>query len=143
MLGANEGGFWLVHSVPRFPDLSKSSYSFPEDEEIYAQHFLCVSLGARDLDGAADAMRYNHLDMFATQLPEKLASQYPGLASLIGKETEDGSNVYNMTSAAGQQFTVFSKSPSWGKDLGEDLVEPYFDVPFQVAMPRSARARTA
>jgi deoxyribonuclease-2 len=35
-------GFWLVHSVPRFP--TKTQSDFPDWSIIYAQSFLCVSL---------------------------------------------------------------------------------------------------
>ncbi|KAM9245246.1 deoxyribonuclease-2-alpha isoform 2-T2 [Dugong dugon] len=39
-----EGGFWLVHSVPRFPPpASSAAYSWPYSARHYGQTLLCVS----------------------------------------------------------------------------------------------------
>jgi deoxyribonuclease-2 len=40
----NISGFWLSHSVPRFPPAPGSSYSFPPTGIKYGQTMLCVSL---------------------------------------------------------------------------------------------------
>jgi hypothetical protein len=43
------GGFWLVHSVPRFPANTGSGVSYdgyPEYASTYGQSFLCMSMGA-------------------------------------------------------------------------------------------------
>lgn len=37
-------GFWLIHSVPRFPDTSVS-YVYPKEETEYGQSFLCMTYG--------------------------------------------------------------------------------------------------
>lgn len=39
-----EGGFWLVHSVPQFPaPASSGAYSWPSNAHTYGQTLLCVS----------------------------------------------------------------------------------------------------
>jgi len=40
------GGFWLVHSTPRFPlePSIEAFYSFPANERIYGQSYLCITL---------------------------------------------------------------------------------------------------
>ncbi|EJW81143.1 deoxyribonuclease II family protein [Wuchereria bancrofti] len=38
----NTSGFWLVHSVPKFPSLKR--YSYTENGQTYGQSFLCVTL---------------------------------------------------------------------------------------------------
>jgi deoxyribonuclease-2 len=45
-LDANSG-FWLVHSVPRFPNETTTTpdYFYPEWETDYGQSFLCMSYG--------------------------------------------------------------------------------------------------
>nr|XP_054747994.1 plancitoxin-1-like [Lytechinus pictus] len=40
----NESGFWLVHSVPRFPDVAKNSYYWPSNACPYGQSMLCISM---------------------------------------------------------------------------------------------------
>ena len=45
-------GFWLIHSVPRFPPspAPDSSYSFPPTGERYGQTMLCISLPSSQAD---------------------------------------------------------------------------------------------
>jgi hypothetical protein len=37
-------GFWLVHSVPKFPPKAKYGFGYPESGHRYGQMFLCISL---------------------------------------------------------------------------------------------------
>ena len=46
MVFDNESGFWLVHSVPRWPNPPPGSYEYPDMEMKYGQSFLCMSLGS-------------------------------------------------------------------------------------------------
>lgn len=49
----NSSGFWLVHSVPKFPKLpyqNNNSYMYPTTGVKYGQSFLCVSMVAKELD---------------------------------------------------------------------------------------------
>lgn len=49
----NSTGFWLVHSVPKFPQLpyqNNNSYSYPNTGIKFGQSFLCVSMTAGELD---------------------------------------------------------------------------------------------
>lgn len=45
-------GFWLVHSVPKFPQLpyENNSYMYPHSGLMYGQSFLCMSMKAMELD---------------------------------------------------------------------------------------------
>lgn len=50
---ANNGsGFWLVHSVPKFPQLpnQNNSYTYPRTGIKFGQSFLCMSMVAEELD---------------------------------------------------------------------------------------------
>jgi len=49
----NSSGFWLVHSVPKFPQLpyqNNNSYTYPRTGVRYGQSFLCVSMLTKELD---------------------------------------------------------------------------------------------
>lgn len=46
-------GFWLVHSVPKFPYLpyqNNNTYTYPPTGLKFGQSFLCVSMVAEELD---------------------------------------------------------------------------------------------
>lgn len=49
----NNSGFWLVHSVPKFPQLpyqSNNSYAYPKTGVKFGQSFLCISMIPEELD---------------------------------------------------------------------------------------------
>ena len=48
----SNGGFWMIHSVPNWPvpDSWGQYKGFPEDETIYSQSFLCMTLDFEDFD---------------------------------------------------------------------------------------------
>lgn len=49
----NSTGFWLVHSVPKFPQLpyqNNNSYSYPRTGIKFGQSFLCISMTTGELD---------------------------------------------------------------------------------------------
>lgn len=45
-------GYWLVHSVPKFPQLpyQNNSYTYPKTGLKFGQSFLCMSMVAKELD---------------------------------------------------------------------------------------------
>ena len=43
----NETGFWLIHSVPKFPH--PDSYIYPESGHNNGQSFLCITLSTKSL----------------------------------------------------------------------------------------------
>ena len=45
-----ESGFWMTHSIPRFPPLPKDGYSYPSTGTRYGQTMLCVSLDFKQAD---------------------------------------------------------------------------------------------
>jgi hypothetical protein len=50
-------GFWLIHSVPKFPDLEPASFTWTASS-TYGQSFLCLSLDAEGVDQAAFQLRH-------------------------------------------------------------------------------------
>jgi len=124
------GGFWLVHSVPKFPDLGPASFTWTAST-IYGQSFLCVSLDTDGVENAATALEYQDPNFYDSAIPKALASTYPTLSALYGGAREKGSSVATITSAGGTSFTSFSKDGTWGQDLYDDLVEPTLKQAFE------------
>lgn len=135
MLGFdNDGGFWLVHSVPRFPVARGHPYEFPVDEHIYGQTFLCFSFGVDMVEQVATQYTYNRPWIYDSNMPASFASQMPILASVIaGKYVKSSAyNILPITSNAGMIFKVFAKTATWGKNLYADLVAPTLQSPLQI-----------
>lgn len=143
-----ESGFWLVHSVPKYPDLRDDSFAWTASS-IYGQSFLCISLGLAALDEVAkqgenvffrnvmlrDSPRCASTVLimdpyvFASGWPDALAGKAPHL-ELLALEDEipiipmDNTSVVTFESLAGASFTSFAKTPEWDRDFYADLVQP-------------------
>lgn len=52
LVADKNAGFWLVHSVPKFPQLpyQNNSYSYPKTGIRYGQSFLCISMMPEELE---------------------------------------------------------------------------------------------
>ena len=127
---ANDSGFYLVHSVPKFPDMSGGAYAYPKSGETYGQSFLCISLTTAGVEAAAAQIAYNDPSIISSSLPDGLQPSYPAMASLIAGKRSAGASVVTIPSSGGHNFTLFAKSGSWGLDVYEDLVQPALGVDF-------------
>lgn len=61
----NGTGFWLVHSVPKFPHLpyqENNTYAYPETAVKFGQSFLCVSMVADELDKVGECIARRNQD---------------------------------------------------------------------------------
>ncbi|VDO70454.1 unnamed protein product [Heligmosomoides polygyrus] len=61
-------GFWLVHSVPRYP--SPYKYEYPDSGSIFAQSFLCLTLPIDELEKVANYLRFSQVTPFITNRPK-------------------------------------------------------------------------
>jgi len=131
-----KSGFWLIHSVPRFPDFVKDGYSgLPEDEMRYGQSFMCISTSLGYLEDVAAQLLIGYPWVYSANVPEgnSAFANMQNMKSLANgdKHYKDmDSNVVSIKTHWGVEFTTFYKSPKWGKYIYEDMVEPHFDTEF-------------
>ncbi|XP_047102269.1 deoxyribonuclease-2-alpha isoform X3 [Schistocerca piceifrons] len=94
-----DGGFWLVHSVPKFPPVPCTSqmYGYPATGLHYGQSFFCISMAAKSLDIVAQKKWIEAAPWF---------------------------HIATLTSMKGDSFWSFAKSRHFGEDLYADLVAP-------------------
>ena len=126
VVGFNEkNGFWLVHSVPKFP--TADVYGYPHTGRRYGQSFLCISLGTvASIDKIGVQLMYNHPFVYSYNVP-KWASKYVHFALASGGNHITKPPYYNvlrLKSLSGLSFTSFAKYTTFGKDLYADLVAP-------------------
>ena len=131
VLGWGEGqGFWLIHSVPRFPNFVKDgAYAgLPENELRYGQSMLCLSLDLSSLDDVASQLLVAYPWVYDTHFPLKFAESMPSAKKLSEgeKHGEYESHSLAMTTLEGASFRTFYKSPKWGGFLYEEFVQQYY-----------------
>ena len=128
----SDGGFWLIHSVPRFPNfVSEGSYQgLPEEEYKYGQSMLCISTGLDGLDTAARQLLIGYAWTYGSSLPGELGTTMPNMQLLASSDRGDygDSGSETIMTNAHNTFRTFYKSPKWGKYLYEDMVEPHYDA---------------
>ena len=124
VIGANaSGGFLLMHTLPKFPVLTGAAYAY-SGSTIYAQHYLCISMGVDDVELAAAGAQYVDPHVYGSVVPSgTLSSQYPALTALVAGQRATGTAKVTLRSTAGSLFSYFVKSGSSGLDLWEDVVQ--------------------
>lgn len=123
-----DGGFWLVHSLPLFADLSASSFNMGSNSQNYGQSFLCMTLGFDQLDIVGQQLAYYRPLLFGdSNFPSTLTSSLPNLYSVFqgNYNADSASNIAPLT-VGGYQFVSFAKTAKWGQDVYGDLIGPHF-----------------
>jgi len=126
-------GFWLIHSVPRYPNrISKGYEAMPDN--TYGQSFICLTLSTKDsLNDVGKQLMIAHPQLYDSGISDDLASAAPDFADFVNdKKSDDDSNTVTFSTYSGTDFTHVVKSGSWGKELYEDLVAPTLDADLQV-----------
>lgn len=133
VFGANsETGFWLIHSVPKFPPpRNESHYKYPQTARRYGQSLLCITADIENLNTIGKQLIYNEPKFFTLDLPESLEDALPNLKKLIDGTKITSTPYWNLetvSSIEGTKFKVFAKTGKFGKELYADWVAPTLDT---------------
>jgi len=122
-------GFWLVHSVPRYPvELeNSSSYYYPAYETENGQSFLCVSYSISTIALIGKLLQINKPYVYESNFPPQFSLSLPTIAAVLKRNwiTAPTSVYQRLVSVGGNTFVAFAKNSQWNKDLYEDAVEPF------------------
>ncbi|EFO15122.1 deoxyribonuclease II family protein [Loa loa] len=116
-------GFWLIHSVPKFPSLKH--YFYAQNGEIYGQSFMCVTLKTTSIEIFAEAMKYIYPAVYGMNVPKTFLARFPflnDLKQLKKKNIANTSLMKNFKSNDGMIFYNFAKSDKYKKDLYSDMI---------------------
>ncbi|KAK6741657.1 hypothetical protein RB195_009496 [Necator americanus] len=138
-----EVGFWLVHSVPRFPPINK--YSFPRSGEKFAQSFLCLTLGVDMLEDVGQYMRFAQVTPYFFSLPKLHKIAAPSLLDVVNKKSLPRSatvytTIRSIQTLGGKKAEAFSKHRNFGKDLWHDFIAPNLKTSMAVETWRGGSA---
>ncbi|KAK0407439.1 hypothetical protein QR680_019197 [Steinernema hermaphroditum] len=128
MLFNGRQGFFLSHSVPKFVDLTKSAYEYPETGVRNGQSFVCISFDSSALKDLGTYLLYTMPSIVDSQLPTAMGIKYLDLQRVIAKRSLDRdantTAVFKMTSLGGQKFVLFAKHKKFDRDLYADWIAP-------------------
>ena len=126
VMGASaDGGFYLTHTLPKFPDLTGAAFTWGGASTTYGQNFLCLSLAADQFEVAAAGMQYADPYVYDSALPSGVSRALPATAALVAGQRQGGTRAAELLTRAGARFLQVSKSGSTGLDIYEDVLQPH------------------
>ncbi len=125
-------GFWLVQSKPNWPGIlnftlgTDAAIPFPDDN--YAQSLMCITISASTANIIASNLMIDRPYLYSTYITTTIANQLPEFNDLVnGNHNSVSTNSTTpIQTVGGNDFTQFAKSQSYGEDLWDDLVAPYY-----------------
>jgi len=122
-----DGAFWLVHSVPSFPNFVAQGYTGYNAATTYAQSFLCISMPVSDLSYVGTQYYYNFPQYYDFVLPSWVPASMVSSVASSSHTTAAVSNILKIGASLGTTFTSFAKTSNWNNYLYENLVAPYWN----------------
>ncbi|XP_059610701.1 plancitoxin-1 [Phlebotomus argentipes] len=122
-----ETGFWLIHSVPKFPSKLGLDYTFPKTGTIYGQSFLCVTFNSTEMDTIGLQLHMNEPHFYEINIPEALKGSFPNLVKASDMKMVSDPPYWRLEqikSKEGNAFSSFAKSAKFKKELYMDWVAP-------------------
>ncbi|KAI1285555.1 Plancitoxin-1 [Halotydeus destructor] len=125
-------GFWLIHSVPRFPlPINGSSrYGYPSNARENGQSAICITINSR-LEGDNVALQLLTMKpkIYSYALTDDLVQMAPHFQDLIRRKwSKKISRTVPISTLGGQRLESFSKSSTSNNDLYSDLIAPALSV---------------
>ncbi|XP_058129762.1 deoxyribonuclease-2-alpha [Anopheles coustani] len=125
-------GYWLIHSVPKFPPQIGTGYSYPHTGMLYGQSFLCISLDGSQMETVGHQLLFNEVNVYSARIPSHLTDRFPMLTRaakmLPGEKSPPFYSQQTIRSAGGVEFVTFAKSRLFAKELYADWIAPTLDV---------------
>lgn len=120
-------GFFLRHSVPRFPFFLKDGYQgFPEYAKLYGQSFLCISMTSSSINTIINQMLVNEPYIYEKSISTDHTMRYPNLTRLAnGEKDKIESKIDYLVSKGGVKFLDFAKSRYCECDLFDSIISRY------------------
>jgi len=123
----SSGGFWLTHSLPKFPSKTASMWSDASDD--FGQSFLCITLSAEEIHKLSPVMKINRPTVYNSKFATGATEAFADIKAWAIDHEHDNHTMTTtviIKSKGGQAFQFFGKSGNWGKgkDLYHDLVAP-------------------
>ncbi|ELU06802.1 hypothetical protein CAPTEDRAFT_171507 [Capitella teleta] len=138
-------GFWLVHSLPKFPPVANESYAYPETGKLFGQTFLCISLGNQNFNTIGLQLKYTYPFIYDYSLPDVFTKDNPNLSDVLKKHAHvtkaPYKNLVSFQSLAGQEFTSFAKNSAFDADLYSAWLAPYYKSDMNVESWQNGRGK--
>lgn len=122
-------GFWLVHSVPKFPPgiENGATYSYPSNGKENGQSLICISVKTADQgSNVANQLLTMRPSLYSHQLNADVLAEAPEFAKLVAKKWPKGIDHRNVDvkTLGGTTVKSFSKNSGTNDDLYSEIIAP-------------------
>lgn len=125
----SNSGFWLIHSVPQFPDapIRGKKYSYPRSGRDNGQSAICISIPAKEARKIIRQLFIMRANVYSNYTTGSAAQTIPELDQLLRRKwtqtpTEGIVSIETMKNQRFQSFARSARSPL--RDLYVDLMAP-------------------
>ena len=115
-------GFWLIHSLPRYPARVSSGYAgLPDD--TWGQSFVCVTLASSKLDDVGEQLMLHWPQHYDSSISDDMKAAAPNFASTLDdtKSTKTESKK-SFSTLGSRSFVHYAKSAECDCELYEDII---------------------
>ena len=132
-----KSGFWLLHSIPLFPD-SNESFEYPKRSLNNGQAFFCITLSIDDqitMENLAKHLSMINPNIYSINLTKTFREKYPMYDEFLLKKKRKSKNrpielIQTISSANHNSFTIFSKDQKFHHDIYADLIAQHYHDDF-------------
>ncbi|KAA6388506.1 MAG: putative deoxyribonuclease II, partial [Streblomastix strix] len=126
---AQDEGFWLIHSCPKFPPTPLQQYSYPYSGQEMGQSFLCLTLDSQNLNQVGILQQFNHPLRYVHRITTSASSVMPDLAdamndSFVRKKDNSTFTILDLNTRNNMRFRGYAKTENFGKELQGQLIAP-------------------
>eukprot|EP00300_Choanocystis_sp_HF-7_P030695 c39593_g1_i1.p1 GENE.c39593_g1_i1~~c39593_g1_i1.p1 ORF type:complete len:363 (-),score=63.98 c39593_g1_i1:182-1270(-) len=121
-----DGGFYLIHSVPHYPEyLRNGYYGFPPYEIFNGQSALCLSVDYNAFVSVGALLQRSGPWIYDSNIPDSFTGLDTLRDVIKGKFiTTPGTTASWIETSGGASFFALYKNKEWDQDLYEDFVAP-------------------
>uniref|UniRef100_A0A7E4VZ24 Deoxyribonuclease II n=1 Tax=Panagrellus redivivus TaxID=6233 RepID=A0A7E4VZ24_PANRE len=121
-------GFWLIHSIPKFP--ANQSYNYPPTAYEYGQMGICISLSYADnLAKIARQLFFTQPFVYTMNVPTAIGTDIPQWIEILNgghQLIQPFGNYLTLKTLKGEVFWHFAKTGLYGKDIFYDFISKTF-----------------
>ncbi|XP_016044367.1 deoxyribonuclease-2-beta [Erinaceus europaeus] len=113
-------GFWLIHSIPRFPPTPEEGYGYPPTGTRNGQTGICVTFKYNQYEAIDSQLLICNPNIYSCFIPTTFNRELIYIRQLCTGSTSreiPGQHLTTLQSAQGQKFLHFAKSDSYLEDI--------------------------
>ncbi|XP_052034946.1 deoxyribonuclease-2-beta [Apodemus sylvaticus] len=113
-------GFWLIHSVPRFPPAPEHGYDYPHSGKRYAQSGICITFKYSQYETIDSQLLVLQPNIYSCFIPSTFQWELIHIPQMCAKSSSSkipGRRLAVLQSVQGLNFVHFAKSDSYIDDI--------------------------